>query len=99
MHNPEIIEAYKISGDHLQYQTNSQGISSEWTGMTLDPNSGIAFVTTEADHNIYFLNAQSMIFESAQTLVNDTASLAGIVTRILTRMAWLPFRPFHGPVM
>jgi hypothetical protein len=28
MHNPQEVRSYKISGDHLQYQTDSQGVNS-----------------------------------------------------------------------
>lgn len=68
MHNT-VVQAYKIVGDHLQYQANSQGDMNEWTGLTIDPNSGMVFATTEAAHNIHLLNARTMIFEETQTKV------------------------------
>jgi DNA-binding beta-propeller fold protein YncE len=80
MHNIDSkIRSYKISSDQLQYQTNAQGYSFGWTGITLDPYSGIAFATAEDNHNIFMLNAHTMIFEGTPIEVVGALSLAGIV--------------------
>jgi len=76
MHDPLAIRAYRISGDQLQYQTDAQGYSSGWTGMTLDPNSGMAFVTAESSNYIYLLDARTMIFEESTT---ETYGGAGVI--------------------
>jgi len=76
MHDPLAIRAYRISGNQLQYQTDAQGYSSGWTGMTLDPNLGMAFLTAEGSNYIYLLDARTMIFEDSTT---ETYGGAGVV--------------------
>jgi len=80
--DPGTVKAYKIVGDHIQNQTDAQNLvyyGNSPVGITLDPDSGIAFITYEGMNVIELLNAKTMVSLQKITTVSDAFNLAGIV--------------------
>jgi DNA-binding beta-propeller fold protein YncE len=78
---PGSVRAYKIVGDHIQYQTNAQNLvyyGYSPIGLALDPDSGIAFITYEDQKIIELLNAKTMVSLQKITTVKDASNLAGV---------------------
>jgi len=78
---PGTVKAYKIVGDHIQYQTDAQNLTNHGdgpVGLALDPDSGIAFITYERWNGIELLNAKTMVSLQKTTTVSDASNLAGV---------------------
>jgi len=79
MHINSSVNAYKIQGSDVQFQTSTN--YSEAISLALDPDSWTIFTTAEGLNRIYLLNAKTMIFEETPTVVEfyPVPNLAGIV--------------------
>jgi parallel beta-helix repeat protein len=94
--DPGTVKAYKIVGDHIQHQTDAQNLvyyGNSPVGITLDPDSGIAFITYEGMNVIELLNAKTMVSLQKITTVSDAFNLSGIAFDQSKQKLYVVYRP------